>query len=86
MVLPPHTSSQGPLPPPYNPDATMEKFRYKPESSGHPHTNSRLLNQIDNIEKDATTAAETVTHSRCDNITKAERLAIGELTENKDSY
>ena len=63
----------------------IKKFKHKPEPSGHPHTNNQLLNDIlDNIEKDVTSAAETVAHSKNDNITKAERLAIRELKENNE--
>ena len=53
----------------------INKFKHKTEPSGHP--------DMSNIEKDVTTAAETVIHSRCDNI-KPERLAIQELKENKE--
>lgn len=78
-------STQESHPPTYIPDAMIKKFEHKPEASSHPRTNHQLLNDIlDNIEKDVISAAETVAHSKNDNITKKERLAIRELKENNE--
>jgi hypothetical protein len=77
-------NSQGPVAMIYCPWEVLKKFTHKTDPTGHPTTNCDLLNTIlDNIEKDASTAAESVKHSKSDNITKAERLAIQQLRNNK---
>jgi methylthioribose-1-phosphate isomerase len=65
----------------YRPWEVIKKFTHKTDPTT---TNCDLLNTIlDNIERDASTAAESVKHSKSDNITKAERLAIQQLRNNK---
>ena len=64
----------------YYPWDTIRKFKHKRDPTGHPTTNKDLLNQIlSNIEKDVTSASE---HSRSDNTTRAERLALQQLKNN----
>ena len=67
----------------YYPWDTIRKFKHKRDPTGHPTTNKDLLNQIlSNIKKDVTSASETTKHSRSDNTTRAERLALQQLKNN----
>ena len=71
--------------PKYNPSTTIQKFKHKKEPTGYVGTNNDLLNStLNKIKDDILAAAETVSRSLTDNITKREREAIRSLKENEN--
>ena len=78
-------SSMGPAKLTFNPFLTLKKFKRKYNNTNNPDTDNSLLDSVLNrIQTELEQMAGAATQTKGDNITRAERVAIKSLRNNKN--